>query len=170
MRSGKTHSARLEIEGRKEKQTPGPGREEQVQPIWHVELESETYIQTQIAVGLSLTDPLLIFFRLSLYHFHSPCSSTLIFSLSFPVQSKTCFFRCLSFALPSPHIVFPLSFFFVFPSSSSSQPSSWVQQRVISLSISLSCRRTWAFAVRVFAARTQRLLSSASSVSFRGLQ
>lgn len=165
MRSGKTHSALLEIEGRKGRQTRGPGREEQVQPIWHVELESETYIQTQIATGLSLSDPLLISLFPSLYLFHSPCSSTLMLSFSIP-QSNICFLMpSMSFLSPSCSLLFFC--FFVFPSSSSSQPQLTSAAVGYFHFISLSCSTTWAFAVRIFAARKE---SGASSASHRGLQ
>lgn len=103
MRSGKTHSALLEIEGRKERQTQGPGREEQVQPIWHVELESETYIQTQMAAGLSLSDPLLISLCLSLYLFHSPVCLLHVFPLlsSPSLVSFSSLRLCLSLLSPA---------------------------------------------------------------------
>lgn len=171
MRSGKTHSALLEIEGRKGRQTRGPGREEQVQPIWHVELESETYIQTQIAARLSHSDPLLISLCLSLYLFHSPCNSHSVFRHPSARHFSLIQTPSMSF-IP----VFPLSLtcFSLSPLRLCLFPplvllSARLMRAAMGYSrfISLSRSRTWAFAVRVFAAPTE---SGASSASHRGLQ
>lgn len=89
------------LRGRK-KETPGPGRGEQVQPIWHVELVSETYIQTQNAAGLSHSDPLLIsvclsILSLSVQHLLLPLSLQ-IPSLCF-IPSLTCILFLLRLCL-----------------------------------------------------------------------
>lgn len=144
------HTALLEIEGRKERQTPGPGREEQVQPIWHVELESETHTDPDCCraflpwsssyLRLSLPPSASLYFNFS---------SSLHLSVQFsPTQINHYVFLILSLTL-GPFFLLLLLLIFVFPSLSSSQPRLTSTAMGYFLFISLSCSRTRAFAVRL---------------------
>lgn len=149
MRSGKTHSALLEIEKWKEKANSRP-REGRAGPTHLTCGVRERNIHTHMAAGLSLSDPLLHFILLLCVSF-SPTLASL---------SQTKRPSCLS--LSSPSLSSPLLVL--------------LSARLMSAAmgyfsvISLSCRRTPALAVRVFAAGTEDLLSSESSASQRGSQ
>lgn len=166
MRSGKTHSTLLEIEEREEKQTPGLGREEQVQPIWHMELEKRNIY----------TDPNHCR-AFSLWSFFSYLSVSVCLSLVFTSLSLLYPIILYSLFFPNPHIfilVFILISFFCRSLSLFlshflclfCQANSWVPWWVV---CALRCSQTWAFAARVFAARTERVLRR-TSASCRDLQ